>query len=425
MDEPITSFHSVPPSSENGRRDGQTDSPLSASGTSRQTRKLQLRNAGFRGPALPARKVTPKSVPSSNLSSTTGHVPSDAENVSPFSKVRSTPSGEKRVSSGILQEIGNSTVTRPKKSRPRLSSSTLFASNRAGDDAACLGDDLKSPPPPKAAIRPRSAKPKSKVSLRRRSVSAEASKYIEHLEMELAAAQSQLSSITSPSVTRQRSSKMRTLNAETRQLHEEIAEWGAKYEERVQEEVDRHCTVELELRTQIRSLEQHVEETRLKVSELEGQLEGATQSMQAVEAANVDSREADRDHVGSSGYFIHQDRPPLADSRPCEKTWPAKVNASSVSDSKLTEWITRDATAHTPRHLRCSLSPILARYFQSHRITASYHLTAPHSSQIQCPKSNLSSPKLPSVVIVSHQQRTSTHNQASTHGASLSFRATR
>ena len=261
--------------------------PLSGPGTSRQARRLQLRNAGFRGAALPARKVTPKSMSSSNWSTASGmQGSSDVENVSPSSRQRSSTSIERRESSGILQEIGNSTVTRPKKSRPRLSSGKFLSTTGPTFDAD-FSNVPSSPPPPKTTIHPRTVKSRARVSHGRRSLSAEASKYIEHLETELAAAQSQLSSITSPTVTREHSSKMRTLNAETRQLQQELAEWEAKYEQRVLEEVDKHCAVEADLRARIRSLEQDVNETKFRVEGLESQLDISAQNMEAVEAANV------------------------------------------------------------------------------------------------------------------------------------------
>lgn len=259
--------------------------PLSGPGASRQTRRLQLRNQGFRAAAVPSRKATPKSMSSSNWSATSAlYNSSDVENVSPagFRSDSNT-----RRSSGILQEIGNATLTKPKKPRPRMSSGRLFGQQPHGEFDAMFGDTPTSPPLPKSIIRPRSVKTRAKTLQKRRSVSAEASRYIDHLEAELATAQSQISSITSPSVTREQKSVMRTLNAETKQLQDEIAEWEAKYEQRVQEEVDRHCEIETSLRSRVRTLEQDAEKTRFRVQELEVQLESTTQSMEAVEAANV------------------------------------------------------------------------------------------------------------------------------------------
>lgn len=125
------------------------------------------------------------------------------------------------------------------------------------------------------------------MSNKRRSVSAEMGKYIDHLEMELASAQSQLSAITSPSVTRQQSSKVRNLNAETKQLQQELDEWEAKYERRVQDALDEHMEHEANLRNRIRSLEDAAEESTYRIEELTSQLDDANERMAATESANV------------------------------------------------------------------------------------------------------------------------------------------
>lgn len=261
--------------------------PLSGPGTSRQTRRLQLRNAGFRGAAVPTRKVTPKSISSSNWSSTSGRPgSSDAENVSPAGHKQRITSTGRRESNGILQEIGNSTATRPKKPRPRMSSIGVFSNDDPSYNVAHVGFPT-SPPPPQTTVRARTVKSKRKVSQKRRSVSAEMSKYIEHLESELAATQSQLSAVASPTVVKKHNSEVRTLNAESRHLQDELAEWEMKYEQRVQEEVDKHCATESALRNRIRDLEQDVEDTKSRVQELELQLESTSENLEAVEAANV------------------------------------------------------------------------------------------------------------------------------------------
>ena len=280
-------FDSMLSDNEYDDEDNTPPRPLSGPGASRQTRRLQLRNAGFCGAALPTRKVTPKSMSSSNWSSVSGmNSTSDAENVSPCGRRAGSDSVNGRTYSGVLQEIGNTTLTRPKKPRPRLAPSKMFDADHPAHDAV-YANMPASPPPPKTTIRPRSVKTRAKMSNRRRSASAETSKYIEHLEMELAATQSRLSSITSPSVTREQSSKMRTLNAETRQLQAEISDWETKYEQRVQDAVDEHSAIESNLRHRIQSLEQDAEETKYRMQELETQLESATQSLVAVETANV------------------------------------------------------------------------------------------------------------------------------------------
>ncbi len=91
--------------------------------------------------------------------------------------------------------------------------------------------------------------------------------YIEHLEAELASAQAQLQAINSPSVTREQSSRLRSLHLETQQLQNEVAAWEERYEERVKEELDRQHRVEVGLRSQVRRLEQDAEEARYQLVE--------------------------------------------------------------------------------------------------------------------------------------------------------------
>ncbi|KAK5750857.1 hypothetical protein LTS12_019068 [Elasticomyces elasticus] len=274
-----------------GEEDEEQNPPkLSGPGTSRQTRRLQLRNAGFRAAAVPTRKVTPKSVSSStNWSSVSGLVSgSDAENVSPAGMRPGSVKVEKREGSGALQDItsGSVTLTRPKKSRPRMSSARLFAPV-SGNHEPVIAEDMMSPPPSKSSIRVKSGKARAKVSKTRRSMSGEARDYIDHLEVELASAQSQLQAINSPSVTRLQSTKLRTLNSETKQLQDELAEWEARYEQRVQEVIDEHFEIEAGLRSQLRKLEQEAEETKYRVEEMDIEVAETRQNMEAAEAANV------------------------------------------------------------------------------------------------------------------------------------------
>lgn len=274
-------------SAQNSAQDASSrlDSP---SDTSRQTRKLQLRNAGFRGAAVPTRNISPKSISSTNWSTTSWmNTSSDVENVSPAGARMRPLTVERRESGGILQDIGNSAVTQ--RSRRARQHAISNKTTEPGDQSPGVPGRITpdSPPAlPKSTIRQRSIKSKAKISHRKRSVSAETSKYIEHLESELASAQSQLSSITSPSVTREQTSRMRTLNVEIKQLQEQLLEWESKFEERVQEEVDKHITVECDLRARIRHLEQDGGDAQLRIHQLEAQVETTSQSMQVVEAAN-------------------------------------------------------------------------------------------------------------------------------------------
>lgn len=209
----------------------------------------------------------------------------DTENQSPSGSRVTSEVKKRRLSGNILQEINSSSYRLRERSRPRLDAAiSVFA-----EESENLTDTgMASPPAQVPSLQKRAVKTRHQKTVhKRRSVSGEASKYIEHLEAELAATQSQLSSIMSPTVTREQTSKMRTLNAETRQLQQELAEWEQKYHERVQEEVDCRTALESGLRSRIRVLEQDAEETLLKLRELEYQLETTTQTLAAVETANI------------------------------------------------------------------------------------------------------------------------------------------
>jgi hypothetical protein len=275
--------------------------PLSGHGASRQTRRMQLRNAGFRGPTMPGRKVSPTSLSSGNWSNVSGgHLQSsDAENHSPSGARATLNSVGKRAGSGVLTEIGNSTLTRSKKYahvRPRVTSAKFYSNvegRKTGEYDAAFPMEQSSPQPnhlpvpAKNGFKPRSTKVKGKLGAKRRSVSGETKHYIDHLEAELASAQTQLSAVTSPSVTRQQSSMMRSLNTETRQLQEALEEWEDRYDERVQEVVDQYSAIEVSLRSQIRSFEEQREEDQYRIHELEQQVENMNQNMESAEAANV------------------------------------------------------------------------------------------------------------------------------------------
>lgn len=295
--------------------------PLSGPGASRQSRRLQLRNAGFRGATMPSRKVTPNSTPNTMADTSASQdkdkdvlLDGDIENHAPLGSPR-LPSGNqglgglhvdksRRASGGILQEIGTEPVIGKhsigKNGKSRISTSK-FVGESAVDPVAPRNDydaaftahetSMSSPPPPssmKNSIRPKKTKARARIpNKQRRSVSAEASKYIEALEAELASTQSQLSAVNSPSVTRRQKSAMRSRDAETRQLEAEIAEWEERYEERVQEQADRFAEVEAGLRANIRSLEQQAEEGTYKLQELELELETTKESLESAEQANV------------------------------------------------------------------------------------------------------------------------------------------
>ena len=264
-----------------------------------QTRLLQLRNLGFRGPSLPFRRISPLFGASPNAIETFGR-PVNNEN-SPLNAEKRTRYGEdlpyKPVN--ILQEIHNS--TRKKKTSPRPSFCAIYNDDQqkeqVNDNASptswynegsnnCTPVTLSSSPADMNKLREGSLNPRTPPPLSSplakyvkgrysnrpgiRSASSEASKYIEHLEAQLASAHARLES---PSATRKRSAKLRALIVENRNLKHEVADWEKEYDVRVQEEKDRRNEVEMELRQYIRQLEEEMDLKGAKIGELEWELE--------------------------------------------------------------------------------------------------------------------------------------------------------
>ncbi|EME46378.1 hypothetical protein DOTSEDRAFT_51881 [Dothistroma septosporum NZE10] len=270
-----------------------SDSPRGLGSGSKQSRRLQLRNAGFRAPTLAPRKVTPKSMTSSSAtrSSDSAFNLSDVENVSPLPKGLTkdhSSIGDARRSSGILQDIGNFSTTRQTNHASPRVTSTKYKLSEEGSRVTDHRTDLSSPPAPgSTTVRLRSKRLRASMGKPRRSVSAEMRKYVDHLEEQLSEAHVQLSAINSPTVARAESSRARYLNTETKHLQDELTAWEERFEERVQGELDEHFEVEAGLRARVRTLEDEAEETRFKIQESESQLESADATMRAAEVANV------------------------------------------------------------------------------------------------------------------------------------------
>ena len=264
-----------------------------------QTRRLQLRNLGFRGPTLPFRRISPLFGASPNAIEAFGRSVNN-EN-SPLNAEKRTRYGEdlpyKPVN--ILQEIHNS--TREKKTSPRPGFCAIYEDDRekvqVNDNASpiswynegsdnCTPVTLSGSPADMNKLREGSLNPRTPQPLSSplakyvkgrnsnrpgiRSPSSEASKYIEHLEAQLASAHARLES---PSATRKRSARLRALIVENRTLKHELADWEKEYDVRVQEEKARRNEVEMESRQYVRQLEEEMDIKGAKIGELEWELE--------------------------------------------------------------------------------------------------------------------------------------------------------
>ncbi|KAJ9621987.1 hypothetical protein H2203_006868 [Taxawa tesnikishii (nom. ined.)] len=269
---------------------------LAGPGTTRQNRKLQLRKAGFRGKTVTQRNITPNAVtPEAWINRNAVHEHSPCpDGRSPLGLGYDTAMAKQSPGNGgILQEVTNSSLRR-KDRKPRAE--TLVSIFQDDDDSAAdenqpayAHDERQAPfcPSPRTSSFPKISK-KRHGDQKRQSSGSETTRYIDHLETELAAAQERLMSMTSPTVTKARSLKMRALSAETRTLQDEIAQWESTFQERVDEEVERRTGAETRLRARMRELESTADEKDQRIKELEHQAELNSEALQAAEKANTE-----------------------------------------------------------------------------------------------------------------------------------------
>ncbi|PNS20819.1 hypothetical protein CAC42_2750 [Sphaceloma murrayae] len=327
------------------------------SGPNRQTRKLQLRKAGFKAKDLPISHMSPKpsgSWSQSNMSATLapkGTTEADSRTI--ISDSQSTHS--------ILKVISNSSRRRKKQTRPHIDESifiyqdeNVVASPKASHvELGCVSESAPRCATPTSANRPRSASrvtPSSR--MRKQSVSIDTVKYIEHLESELAAVQTQLAAMTSPTVLQARSLKMRVLNAETRALQDEVAEWERKFHDRVQEEIEERTKIEGGLKARIRLLEGDTEDYAQKVRELQGQLEKTAVTMAAAESANV---ELERRIDAISGLVASPRKPEL------DRTQSVARRRHSRQKSLLPRFPTTGSLSLPSRNMDAPATPNLSK----------------------------------------------------------------
>ncbi|MCJ1398621.1 hypothetical protein MMC11_001821 [Xylographa trunciseda] len=283
------------------------------------TRRLQLRNAGFRGPTIPARKVTPFTIHSTSVQEpfTVSHSTND-ENT-PRTAERRTLYGEDLPPSpvSILQEISNS--SRRKHQSPQPSITTIFQDSTATKEldnnstTSWYHEASNNPSPSPAEIPrhrtmslrevslnertapatpikvPKKAVERRKSRTRSRASSFEAAKYIEHLESELTTLNTKLDAITSPTRTKAQSTKLRGLTNQNRTMREELSEWEKRFDERVFDETVERSQVEKRLKSRIKALEEDAETKDIKIQELDRELEisrAKLRDMDSLESTN-------------------------------------------------------------------------------------------------------------------------------------------
>lgn len=266
-----------------------------------QARLLRIRNAGFRGALLPGRRISPIFGSPPNVT--------DAF-LRPLSDENSPKASERRMLYGedlppnpvnILQEIHN--TARQRHPSPKPGFAAIFEDNTAtGKAGGEIGspraeeqhnnwsppiprfltktsklnhnsenDRTASPPSSPPCSRPTKGRRTSRVNPR--STSLEATKYIEHLESQLTAANARIETYASPAANKARSSKVRALSIESRILRQEVFDWEKNFAERVKDELDKHLELEAGIRSRLQMLEDELEIKDVKMRELEWELD--------------------------------------------------------------------------------------------------------------------------------------------------------
>ncbi|KAI9851571.1 MAG: hypothetical protein M1838_003282 [Thelocarpon superellum] len=118
---------------------------------------------------------------------------------------------------------------------------------------------------------------------------SEAAQYIEHIEAQLTMLQSQIKLLTSPTNATSQASKLRAAVTEARHLRLDVADWEARFEQRVQEGIAARAVTEAGLRTSIRNLERECEIVAAEASDLGCQLEEMEKKVATTDALEAEN----------------------------------------------------------------------------------------------------------------------------------------
>ncbi|KAI2084598.1 hypothetical protein LOZ36_004677 [Ophidiomyces ophidiicola] len=347
---------------------------------SRQNRRLRLRHAGFRGGLITSTQpIAPQFATWRSLSG--GAVCGEnkdgdgsvkrASGQTHWNHDSTSNASYNSQKSIVLQEVQNLTQRRNQHpSRPLVS--TIFQDEPVVADSipgpfynsSRPKTPLLEPFSPEPAMKPKdtslSMRKSSFASIHRqkrqnsfgRTISHGTSRYIEHLESQLASIHHTESS-TSPAGNKC-ASKYKALNAEHKVLKQELLEWEEQFETRVKDELALMVDRESQLRSKLRTLEREVETKDNKIRELEWEAEMDRQRLRNLEAVNSTNRSLERRVDVLTGLLAQSPGRPESDSRP-----------SAVSDDVPSA---DEPVRRTPRpksmFSRIPLSPVRQPVFQ-------------------------------------------------------------
>ena len=282
------------------------------------SRRLNLRNAGFRAALLPPRRITPLGGSSATISESLFTISPGNDENGLYTAEHKTSRPDTSCSTSILQEISNSARRRQKTMRPTLGS--IFhddsSSPRPRLDTttdylpSSSTQDMPDPLPNVSRRRKDSrmekmtessdsplttqAKGRRRTRTSLRSNSFEASQYIEHLESEMVSLSAKLESLTSPLTTTSQAAKIRSLNRQISTFRQELADWDTKFEDRVNEEVFQRTCQAADSNAHVKALEASQEAQAATIRELQCELDTArtklaeTESLEASLGRRVD-----------------------------------------------------------------------------------------------------------------------------------------
>ncbi|KAM5463366.1 hypothetical protein MauCBS54593_007574 [Microsporum audouinii] len=291
-----------------------------------QNRRLQLRNARFRGALLASASASASAPSSRQVSPPQSQIETwrsaldeieyeDKEGAyergTGYERFHTTTSRPHTRRSSILRELGNSTQRR-RSHTPRVPVTSIFQtqpdsppwSASFGRPKASIDDQGHEPEPDvgweekmqstrKASISSQKSGTLPSIRLpkgRNREGRRDASQYIEHLENQLAATLQDAELADAKT----HAARYKALNTEYRILKQELAEWEEKFEARVQDGEAAMAEREAQLKIRIRALEREVEAKESKIKELEWEVEKESQNRRTLEAITATNRSLER-----------------------------------------------------------------------------------------------------------------------------------